>query len=567
MRFFLLLPALLAALLSGCGKGTSISVPQGSQQKILLVGNGVDPRTLDPNIINGTGEHHLLLSMFEGLVSDHPSDDTKAEHAVAERHETNADKSVWTFHLRADAKWSDGVVVTAHDFEWSWKRILHKKLGSEYSQMLFILKGGKEWYEQGPYSAEPSTPDNPRNNVPLGVKALDDRTLEVSLIGPTPHFHLVLLHASWWPVPRHVIERHGHFLDRINPWTRPENIVGNGAFRMKESLYRQYIEVEKNPHYWDAANVKLNGIRFYPIDQETTEERLFQRQILHMTEILPLPKLEYYRDNHADVFRTGPNLATYFYRINTTRGAFADPRVRRAMALAVDREELVKYVTRGGQDPALGFVPVMGNYNGPKPLKFDPEEARRLLAEAGYANGQGFPDKSKPGSRFRILLNQSESHKAVAAALKDMWKKHLNIDLDLAVEDWQVYLASQQSMNFDICRAGWNADYVDPMTFLDMWMTGNGNNQTGWSNKTYDELIMAAQKCGDEMERLEIMKKAEAILLDELPVLPLYYYTRSRLVHPAVIGYHHKILDVHAWKHFDLKWPVPASTMDKYWDR
>lgn len=548
MRLFPVLCAVLAAVgLTGCGSGT-MDAKEGAERKILLVGNGADPRFMDLHLVNSVSEHHLMMALFEGLVAEDPVKDAEAEPGVAERWESNADKSVWTFHLRNNARWSDGVPVTAQDFVWSWRRMLTAALAAEYSQMLFALKNGREFYEQKVSAEE------------VGAKALDAHTLEVTLVGPTPHFILMLLHTSWWPVPRHTIEKYGDPLDRVNPWSQEGHMVGNGAFQLKRQLFRQVLEVEKNPQYWDAAKVKIDGIRFYPIDSDSTEERLFRKGMLHVTQIVPLDKIPAYRRDHPGIFKQDPNTAVYFYRINTERPALKDPRVRQALAYALDRDSIVRNVTRAGQQPAGGLVPAMEGYAAAELFKFDPEKARGLLAAAGFPGGKGFP-------KFEILINTSEAHRAIAEVVQQMWQQHLGISIGILNQDFGVYLDSMSRIDYDIMRGGWNADYLDPATFIDMWTTGNGNNNTHWSNAEFDRLVAAATQEGDGAKRFALLHQAEELVLAEVPAIPIYFYTRSRLVHPAVKEWHPKLLDNHPWKHFELISPPPASSMDSFWNR
>jgi oligopeptide transport system substrate-binding protein len=545
IRFFLQLCAALAAVgLCGCGSGT-MDAKEGAAQKILLVGNGADPRFMDPHLLNSVPEHHVLMALFEGLVAEPPVSNTVVDPGMAERWESNADKSVWTFHLRPNVVWSDGVPVTAGDFVWSWRRMLTKSLAAEYSSMLFVLKNGEDFYnEKVPPEA-------------LGVKALDPRTLQVTLVGPTPHFLIMMLHTSWWPVPRHCIEKYGGPYDRVNPWTQEGKMVSNGAFILKRNLFRQVLEVSKNPLYWDAANVKIDGIRFYPIDSESTEERLFRRGMLHITEIVPLDKIPSYREKHPDIFHQYTNAAVYFYRINTSRPALKDVRVRKALAYAIDRESLVKNVTRAGQLPAPGLVPPMEGYQQAQVFNFDPAKAQALLAEAGYPGGKDFP-------KFEILINTNEAHRAIAEVIQQMWQKTLGIKVGILSQEFSVYLDTMNRIDYDVCRAGWNADYLDPSTFIDMWTTGNGNNNTHWSNAKFDQLVKDATQA-DGARRMAILREAEDIFLSEVPAIPFYFYTRVHLVHPAVKEYHPKLLDTHSWKHFELISPPPPSTMDSSW--
>ena len=547
-RFLLLLCTVFAtAGLAGCGSGT-LDAKEGAAKKILLVGNGADPRFMDPHLLNSVPEHHLLMALFEGLVAEHPVKDAEVNPGMASQWEANPDKSVWTFHLRPNALWSDGVPVTAKDFVWSWRRMLTKSLAAEYSQMLFVLKNGEAFYE-GKAKAEE-----------LGVRAIDPSTLEVTLVGPTPHFLIMMLHTSWWPVPRHCIQKYGDPLDRVNPWTQEGNMVGNGAFILKRNLFRQVIEVAKNPLYWDAANVKIDGIRFYPIDSESTEERLFRRGMLHITEIVPLDKIPNYREKHPDIYYQYPNTAVYFYRINTEHPGLKDVRVRKALAYAIDRDSLVKNVTRAGQIPAGGIVPGMEGYPASQVFNYDPAKAKALLAEAGYPDGRDFP-------KFEILINTNEAHRAIAEVIQQMWQQTLGIKVGILSQDFGVYLDTMTRMDYAVCRAGWNADYLDPSTFIDMWTTGNGNNNTHWSNTKFDQLVKDATEEGDAARRMAILREAEEILLAGVPAIPIYFYSRSHLVHPAVKDYHPKLLDVHSWKDFELISPPPPSSMDSYWNR
>ncbi|MES2709528.1 MAG: peptide ABC transporter substrate-binding protein [Verrucomicrobiota bacterium] len=546
-RFCLLL--LAGALLPSCGND-AITAPQGAKEKILLFNNAADPRFLDPQLINSVSEHHLLMSLYEGLVAERPDTDVEVEPGMADRWEANADKTVWTFHLRDNAKWSDGVAITAEDFVWSWRRMLTKKMAAEYSQMLFALKNGEAFYE-GKVPAEE-----------VGVKALDPRTLQVSLVGPTPHFLLVLCHTSWWPVPRHTMEKFGDPFDRLSTkWMDDGNHVGNGPFKLKRNAFRRMVDVERNPHYWDAANVKLNGIRFYPVESDTTEERLFRQQLLHVTQVIPLDKLPGYRKDHKDVVHTVSNLASYFYRINTTRGPLKDPKVRLALGLAIDRQSLVDNVTRGGQTPGTGIVPPMDGYEGAKIFHLDVAEARRLMAEAGFPDGKGFP------KNLNILINKSESHAQIAQAIQQMWRQNLGVEIGIQQQEFSVYLNSTRRLDFDIARAGWNADYYDAATFLGMWKSDDGNNQTGWKNPAYDQLMRDSTQEGDLAKRAAILHQAEEMMLKEAPVLPIYNYAKNYLVHPSVKGWGPKKLDNHPWKYIDLVSPAPASTMDRFWNK
>lgn len=502
-----------------------------TENGILIIGNGTEPETLDPQQATGVPEHHIFDALFEGLIASTP-EDTDANGPGAASHWETQDFITWTFHLRKDGQWSDGTPLNAHDFLYSFQRILHPDFSAQYASMLYPM-----------VNAEAFNEGKIKDFSEVGAKALDDHTLQITLKGPMDYFPSMLKHYAWHPIPRHVVERFGKMTDKETPWTRVGNMVCNGPFKLKEWRYTHSITVERNPRYWDAALVKLNEIQFIPIVSDSTEERTFRDGQLHATYTVPMSKLSYYKEKQPDVFHTDAMLGTYFYRINTTKPPFNDKRVRKALALAVDRESLVKNVLRGGQQATTGFTPpgIRDDYTTPNLLSFNPEEARRLLAEAGYPNGQGFP-------KFEILINTLESHRTIGEAIQEMWKKHLNIPASVLNQDWNVYLDSQRKMNYQLCRAGWIGDYLDPSTFLSTWQTGDGNNNTGWSNAQYDSLIQASFREGDAAKRMAMMNEAETLLLDELPMVPLYWYVRSHLRRPEVKGVKSSLLDHRCYK-------------------
>ncbi|MDB6069599.1 MAG: transporter substrate-binding protein [Verrucomicrobiales bacterium] len=543
LRLLILFFTVLAAAgLTGCG-GDPVSAVEGAKSKIFLVNNKAEPRFLDLQRCNSVTEHHIMLSLYQGLVGESKESDKDVEPGAAERWDTNADKSVWTFHLRKNAKWSDGAPLTAQDFVWSYRRMLRKALGAQYAEMLYMLKNGRELY------------DGVVKEEDLGARALDNDTLELTFLGPTPHFLLIACHTSWWPVPRHVIEKYGGVYDVMNPWTDEDKLVGNGPFKMKRYLFRQYLEVERNPHYWDAANVKLDGVRFYSIDDDAVEERLFRRGQLHATYSTPLSRIPDYLKNHPDIVQNYTNCASWYFRVNTTRPVLSDVKVRRALAFALDRKSIIDNVLRARQQPAAGMVPPMEGYTQVNEFSYDLTKARQLLAEAGFADGKGFP-------KFDILISKNEASRQIAEAVQAMWRQNLGISVGVTQQDFSVYLTSQQKLDYDIAWAGWNADYFDPASFIDMWMTDGGNNETGWSNKAFDKLLDDARQCADAGQRLAILTEAEKILMQDTPVLPLYFGTRTRLIHPAVKNWQARLLDNPVWHNLELISPPPHSSMD-----
>ncbi|TDU68003.1 oligopeptide transport system substrate-binding protein [Prosthecobacter fusiformis] len=506
-------------------------ITEATEKGILIIANGAEPETMDPQLATGVPEHHLFDALFEGLVATTP-EDPDANGPGAATHWETQDFITWTFHLRKEGRWSDGTPLTAADFLFSFQRILTPALAGPYAPMLYPMLNAEE-FNKGEV----------KDFTQVGAKALDDHTLQIILKGPAPYLPSMLKHYSWHPVPRHVIERFGKMTDRDTQWTRVGNLVGNGPFKLKEWRYTHSITVERNPLYWDAGIVKLNEIQFIPIVSDATEERAFRDGQIHATNTVPLSKLDYYREKEPEVFHIDPMLGTYFYRINVTKPPFNDKRVRKALTLAVDQETLIRNVLRGGQKPAVGFTPPGAGegYETPGVLKYDPEEARRLLAEAGFPNGQGFP-------KFDILINTLESHRTIGEAIQEMWKKNLNIPVGVLNEEWNVYLKSQRTLDYQVCRAGWIGDYLDPYTFLSIWQTGDGNNNTGWSNARYDELMQASLREGESTRRMALLTEAELLLLDELPMIPLYWYVRAHLSRPEVKGLKSSLLEHRCYK-------------------
>ena len=523
----------LAALLTGCSKQDSVKdAPSRIEGKmVLLRGNGSEPADLDPQIVTGVPEHMILMGLFECLTGEDPKD-LHPVPAAAERWEISPDQLTYTFFLRKSAQWSNGDPVTARDFHQSFRRILEPTLAAQYAYMHHVVKNAQA-YNEGKL----------KDFSQVGYKVIDDHTFQVTLIGPTPYFLSLVNHTSWMPVHLPTLAKHGKPYERGNKWTRPENFVGNGPFTLDQWKVNEILTIKRNPHYWDAKTVKLDGLAFYPISSSETEERMFRANQLHVTETVPLSKIPGYRKNYAELIRIEPYLSTYFYRINVTKPPLNDQRVRKALALAIDRASITENILKAGQIPAFNITPPgTGGYTARGKFSGDLAEAKKLLADAGFPDGKGFPP-------FELLYNTSESHRVIAEAIQQMWKKNLGIEAKLLNQEWKVYLDSQRQMNYQICRAGWTGDYVDPNTFLDMWLTDGGQNETGWSNKDYDRLIAEAARTGDAAARLELFQKAEIILMDELPIIPIYHYTRQHLISPKLKGWHPTLLDHHPYKH------------------
>ena len=524
----------ITLLLIGCSSGTT-PIDDAVEAKILHYGNGTEPQGLDPHIVTGVPEHHLLLALCEGLTSSNPRGGESLPGSAASW-DISDDGKVYTFYLQENGKWSNGDEVTAEDYVWSWQRILTPSLGSQYPDMLYYVQNAEEFHN--------GTIDDFSN---VGVKALDSKTLEVTLKEPTPFFLGLLSHYSTWPVHKPTVLKHGTMDDRNGQWTRPGNFVCNGPFNLKTWELNKKIVVDKNPLYWDADIVELNEIHFYPISNEMTEERMFRAGQLHVTSTFPSNKCEPNIQEINPNIKIHPYMGTYFYRFNTANEALDDVRVRKALAYSIDRQKIVESVTRCGQIPAYSFTPPGSNgfYPDTK-IPYDVDLARNLLKEAGYDSGEEFPV-------LEILFNTSEGHRKVALAIQQMWQQNLGINVELVNQDWKVYLSREMIGDFQVSRAGWIGDYEDPNTFLDTMRPNRGNNKTRWDNYEFDDLLAKANATLDQEERYKILMEAERLLIDEMPIAPIYTYVRVYQLHEDVKGWYPNILSHHHPKYIRIE--------------
>jgi oligopeptide transport system substrate-binding protein len=534
--------ALLVALASpGCGSGES-NVARGNREGILHFGNGTEPQGLDPHIVTGIPETHIVSALFEGLVTKNPYT-LEPEPGVAQRWEISEDGLTVTFFLNPAARWSNGDSMTAEDFVWTWQRALDPKMGNQYGYMLYPVKNAEE-FATGKLT----------DFGEVGVKAVDAHTLQVTLNAPTPYFLQLMDHHSTFALHRATLEKFGKATDRFTPWTRVENIVSNGPFVLDDWQLNRRISVKKNPHYWDRDRVQLNGIVFYPTENISSEERMFRVGQLHYTQTVPLDKVPVYRAMPDSPYVNTPYLGTYFYLLNTSRPPLDDVRVRQALSLAIDRERLNNTILHGSNLPAYSITPpgALG-YEPPKVFGYDVARARELLAQAGYPDGQGWPGAV-------LVYNTSESHLKIAVALQQMWKDALNVDITLVNQEWKVYLDSIDQMDFQLARRGWIGDYVDPNNFLDLYLCGGGNNNTGFCDREYDDMILRqAPRAKTREERFAIFRAAETRLMEQMPIIPIYTYTSNHLIHPSVRGMPPNLMDHVNYKYVSLdpQSPVP----------
>jgi oligopeptide transport system substrate-binding protein len=497
----------------------------------FIFNNGAEPETLDPHLMTGVPEHRIALALYEGLVREDPK--TLAPlPGVAESWEISADAKTYTFKLREGAKFSNGDPLGAEDFVWSWQRALSPKTASQYAEQLYAITNAKAFNE-----------GKLEDFAEVGVKAPDERTLVVTLDAPTPYFLELLSFQTLMPVHRATVEGHAE------RWTRPGTHVGNGPFVLAEWRPRDQLVLTPNPHYWDAASVKLPKIRIKAMDDLNTAYAEYQAGKLHWMPAVPQTKIDEVQA-HPDYY-VWPYLGSYFFRFNVTKPPFDDVRVRKAFTMSVDKKSVCQDVLKAGQIPATGYVPPsIHGYEPVVGLPYDPAAANALMFEAGFPGGEGFPE-------VELLYNTNEAHKQVSEALAQMWRDRLGVTVKLRNMEWQTYLKDQRSLNYTICRAGWIGDYADPNTFLDMFVTDRGNNNTGWSNAEYDEALAAAAKEQDPAKRMAIFRRAEEILIKEdLPILPIYFYVNQGLKRPEVSGLHQNIRDLHPFQGMELLGPA-----------
>lgn len=524
MKKLTILFTALAILLANPVLATNVE--EGLKTQTLHIGNSSEPESLDPGLIQGNIERDIVMTLFEGLCNYDPKT-LEPIPGVAERWEVSADKLTYTFYLRKNAKWNNGDPVTAHDFAAAWQRAISPELASVYSFILFPVKNAKA-YNKGEI----------KDFSKVGIKAKDDHTFVVTLAQPTPYFMSLAPFQTLMPIHKKSVEAKGGFMDRQNPWARV-GMVTNGAFQLKSWKLNDSLVVEKNPTYWDAANVKLNKVVFYPINGEQIEERAFRAGQIHKVHQIGISKIATYKKKRPSALRIDTYLSTYYYLINTTVKPLNDPRVRRALSLAVDRDMIVKYVTKGGQNPAHYFTPPgTGGFNGKGFNQNNVELAKKLLAEAGYPEGKGFP-------KVTLLYNTLEKHKVIAEAIQQMWKKNLGVDIELTNQEWKVYVNSINNQNFMLARRGWIGDYPDPNTFLDLLISDSPNNLGKWQNKEFDKVMLASQNTMDKAKRLELFQQAEQLVHDDAAVIPIFNDVRNYLLHEDVKGWHANVMDVH----------------------
>jgi len=518
--------------IAGCGPGA----PQAD----FTFANGAEPETLDPHLVTGQPDIRICEALFEGLTARDSAG--RIVPGIASSWEISLDRRTYTFHLRPSV-WSNGDPLTSLDFLQSWRRALDPLTASGYADFYYYIVNG-EAYNRGKIT----------DFDEVGVKAPDDQTLIVTLNFPTPFFLDLCCCSILAPIHLDSLKRWG------DDWIKPGKLVSNGPYTLAAWRVNDRITLQKNPHYWDAAHVTFNRIDALSITSATTAFNLFHSGLADLIldkGLVPTFFIDAIREK--PYFHSSPILGTYFYRFNVTRKPFNDVRVRQALAMTIDRQRIVDRITRAGEPPSETYTPPgFAGYEPPAGLAYDPQKARQLLAAAGYPGGKGFPSVS-------LLYNSDEQNAEIATEIQAAWKKELGIEISLRTQEWKVYLNSLDDLDYDIGRSSWVADYPDPNTFLDCFVTGRGNNRTGWSSSAYDSLLDAARSEPDPVRRMDELQRAESILIaKETVVAPIYTYVGITLYEGAKLGGFQAIpLDDHPLR--ELYWkqdrpPVPAVT-------
>lgn len=528
-----ILISLSVAVFAGCSDHTTRAVKSISTGT-LHVGNGQELQGLDPHLITGISEIKVLSALFEGLVGQDPKDLSPIP-AIAESWTVSTDGKQYTFTIREGTTWSNGEAIRSKDFAFAYQRILTPKIAAPNAYLLYVIEGAKR-YHLGENQWEK-----------VGIETTDDKTLTIRLQNPTPYFLKMLSHPAWFPLNEAELRRHGNPFERNNEWTRADTLVSNGPFLLEDWKINEYLSVVKNTDYWDHSTNKLNRIYFYPTESRDAEERSFRGGQLHLTESLPVSKVGFYRERNEATLQIDPYLGTLYLQLNTRKPPLSDPRVRKAMSLVIDRSFIVDQITQGLQIPTWSFTPEgIDGYESGITESGTIQDAKLLLEDAGFPNGEGFPE-------LTYLYNTSENNKAVAEALQQMWQRTLGIKVLLINQEWKVFSQSRETGNFDILRSSWIGDFIDPSSFLDVWTSESGNNFTGWTSDHYDSFLYQSRIAKSQSDRFEYFKTAEKLLIQEQPIIPIYFYTSVYLKHPAVKGYFPTLLNYHPWKHIYLE--------------
>lgn len=534
-KFLVLMSMVLvvAMLFTGCSKpadepdspaDTADEAPAGDtgEKKILRSNNSSEPGSLDPALAQGTHESWILENVFEGLMTF--DENGELVPGMAEDYEISEDGLTYTFTIRDGATWSNGDPVTAEDFEFTWKRALDPELAADYAHILYYIKGGEAY----------NTGEGSRDDV--AVKALDEKTLEVTLESPTAYFLELTAFYTYFPVNKNVVES--------NPdWAKkPDTHVSNGPFKLVKWEHNAKIVMEKNESYYNADKIKLDGIDLDIIEDQNTAWQKYEGGEYDILVDVPTSVVAQLQAQNDSKLHIGAQVGTYYYNVNPAAKPFNNVKVRKALSMALDRETIVTDITQGGQIAAEGVVPYgLEDENGKEfrdgvgnLIEYDPEKAKELLEEGLAEEGMTIEDFNK--NNFVLLYNTSESHKKIAQAAQEMWRTALGIEIGLENVEFQVKLDREKAGDFDISRGGWIGDFMDPMTVLELWWSQSAFNDVNYNNPEYDALLDEAKSTIDQNVRMEAMRKAEKMFMEEMPVIPVYFYTQPYVLKDGVTG-------------------------------
>ncbi|KAA1051979.1 ABC transporter substrate-binding protein [Pseudocitrobacter sp. 73] len=494
------------------------NVPQGTilaEKQELVRNNGSEPASLDPHKVESDVEFNIISDMFDGLVAVKPDGTIEPRLAASWENKGN-----WIFHLREGITWSDGTPITAQDVVWSWQRLVDPKTASPYASYL----GNMNIVNAADIAEGKKAPDT------LGVKALDDKTLEITLTQPTAAFLPMLAHPSLVALDKTLIMR---FAEK---WTKPEHFVSSGPYTLSQWVVNERIVGKRNPRYWDDAHTVINQVTYLPISSEAADVNRYRAGEIDITSTVPINQFALLKKTMPEQLDVSPHLATYYYELNTTRPPFNDARVRRALNMALDKEIIAGQVLGQGQRPAwlvsqpeIGGITLKNPDYASWPREKRIAEAKKLLAEAGFGDDHPLS--------FNLLYNTSESHQRIAIAAASMWKKNLGVEVKLQNQEWKTMLDAKRTGNFDAVRYAWIADYDDATTFLNNFRTGDSSNTSRYSNPAYDAALLNAAKAPDIAARGRYYQQAEDLLAQDVPSIPVYHYVRSHLVKPWVGGF------------------------------
>jgi oligopeptide transport system substrate-binding protein len=492
-------------------------------------GNGAEPGTLDPQLSTGVPEGNILRDTLEGLVIE--AADGSLLPGAAESWTISDDGTVYTFKMRKDGKWSNGDPVTAQDFVFSLTRGVDPATASEYSFILFPIK-----------NAEEINSGTVTDMSQLGVKAVDDTTLEITLKASTPYFLGMLTHSMASPVHKATFEKFG------DQFTRAENSVTNGPYKMVEWVPQSHIKLVRSESHPDFDSIKTDTVFFYPTEDSGTEMQRYRSGELHMTSTVGADQVDFAMQNLKDEYKITPYLGTYYYMFNAKVEAMTNAKARRALSLAIDRAAITEKILKAGQIPAYGWVPpgIMGYKQQSMPEASMSQAEREALAKKLWTES-GVSSKT-----IEILYNTSESHKKIAVAIPSMWKKALGLEVSLVNKEWKTYLEDRNQAAFEVVRAGWIGDYNDANTFSELFISESGMNTGGFTNVRYDELVGKASVTADQAARGAMLEEAERILLGEMPIMPIYFYVSQAMISPKLQGWAPNILDHHPSKFMSL---------------